>query len=86
MAPAKPKANSKPARGSTSKKKYASKFLQAWIGDLHWMSRSDRALSHAFAEYATRILALLQEDSKGYNADHHVWIPQSRRNRMPKAR
>ena len=48
MAPAMPKVNSKPAPRSTSKKKYASKFLQAWVGDLHWISRSDRGLSHAF--------------------------------------
>jgi len=41
------KANSKSAPCSTSKKKYASKFLQAWVGDLHCISRSDRGLSHA---------------------------------------
>ena len=43
MAPA----NSKPSSRSNSKKKYASKFIQEWVGDLHWISRSDRGFSHA---------------------------------------
>ena len=46
MAPA--KLNSKPSSRSTSKKKYASKFIQEWVGDLHWISRSDRGVSHAY--------------------------------------
>ena len=44
MAPAK----SKPSSRSTSKKKYASKFIQEWVGGLHWISRSDRGVSHAY--------------------------------------
>ena len=46
MAPA--KSNSKPSSRSTSKKKYASKFIQEWVGDLPWISRSDRGVSRAY--------------------------------------
>ena len=41
-------ANAKPVPRSTSKTKYASKFLQTLVGDLHWISRSNRGLLHAF--------------------------------------
>jgi len=33
---------------SHSNKIYAAKCLQAWVTDLHWISRNGRELSHAF--------------------------------------
>ena len=43
IAPA--KACTKPALPKRSKKKYASKFMQAWVTDLTWINHSDRGVS-----------------------------------------
>ena len=56
MAPAKPCTN--PALPTRSKKKYVSKFNQAWVTDMTWINCRDRGLSHVFSVRAILISVL----------------------------
>ena len=68
------KSNSKPSSRSTSKKKYASKFIQAWVGDLHWISRSDRGLSNAYCRVCNSHFSVAAGGK--YNAIRHATTSQ----------